>query len=181
MSTSYNPNLSSRDLVLFDLGDTLMIEETEHKDADGVTLRADLLPDAPALLHDLKERGVILGMVADTRIGTYQNVLSQHGLYDLFDLYTISEELGTEKPDARMFHHALDIALTLGWSGQALMVGNNYTRDILGAKSCGLWTLWLHWNTRYPIPDVPDAADWTATSLAEAQRVIVHWMEGRTA
>ena len=43
--------------VFFDLGDTIMIEATEVKDAAGVTLRADLVPGAAATLHALKEQG----------------------------------------------------------------------------------------------------------------------------
>ena len=36
-----------------------------------------------------------------------RNVLRQHGIEDAFDVLAISELLGTEKPDPRMFRHAL--------------------------------------------------------------------------
>ena len=91
--------------ILFDLGDVIMREETEQK-VDGVTQRAELVPGMADLLRDLKGEGKRLGLVADTREGTYLNVLRQHALYDLFDAFAISDLLGAEKPDRRMFAHA---------------------------------------------------------------------------
>jgi len=71
------------------------------------TLRAELIPGAGELVRELKRRGHRLALVADGRPSTYFNVLTQHGRYDLFDVYTVSERLGVEKPDARMFHDAI--------------------------------------------------------------------------
>ena len=47
-------------------------------------------------------------LVADSRPGTTPYVLRQHGLLDLFETLAISEVVGVEKPDARMFRAALD-------------------------------------------------------------------------
>ena len=137
--------------ILFDLGDVIMREETEQK-VDGVTQRAELVPGMADLLRDLKGEGKRLGLVADTREGTYLNVLRQHALYDLFDAFAISDLLGAEKPDRRMFAHAL---AGLGipaedWQDVA-MVGNNLARDIRGANALGLVSVWLAWNERYPL------------------------------
>ena len=142
--------------ILTDLGDVLMQEETEEK-LDGVTQRADLVPGMADLLRELKAQGKRLGLVADTREGTYLNVLRQHGLYGLFDVFAISDLLGCEKPDCRMFIHALD---ALGvppeeWS-RVVMVGNNLARDIRGANQLGLISVWLAWNERYPLEPADD-------------------------
>ena len=89
--TSYGERCGARRIaLLFDLGDTLMIEESEVKDAEGTTLRADLLPGAARALHRFKEQGYVLALVADARPDTPANVLRQHGLYDLFDYLAIS-------------------------------------------------------------------------------------------
>ena len=137
--------------ILFDLGDVIMREETEEK-IDNVTQRAELVPGMADLLHELKRSGKRLGLVADTRTGTYRNVLRQHGLYDLFDTFAISDLIGVEKPDRRIFLYALE---TLGiapedW-GRVAMVGNNLARDIRGANALGLISVWLAWNARYPL------------------------------
>lgn len=135
--------------ILFDFGDTLADEATEVKDATETTLRAELIPGASELLHELSRRGVPLALVADGRPGTYRNVLRQHGVYDLFDAFAISEELGVEKPDARMFEHALE-ALDIGPEGygEVIMVGNNLARDVSGANRLGLISVWLDWAPR---------------------------------
>ena len=90
--------MKSIKLFCFDLGDTIMIEETEVKDAEKTTLRADLFPEMKEAVIYLKEAGYKLALVADTRPGTYVNVLNQHGMLDLFDAFAISEELDTVKP-----------------------------------------------------------------------------------
>jgi FMN phosphatase YigB (HAD superfamily) len=138
--------------ILFDLGDTIMVEESEVKDKSSTTLKADLVHGIDKVLAELKARGYSLALVADTKKGTYRNVLRQHKLYDLFDAFAISDEIGVEKPDPRIFTLALN---ALGMSpedyGYVLMIGNNLQRDIRGANLVGLISVWFHWNDRYPI------------------------------
>ncbi|MFD1676277.1 HAD family hydrolase [Alicyclobacillus fodiniaquatilis] len=171
----------AKQVVLFDLGDTIMVEESEIKDDSQTTLQADLIPGMKALLLDLSSRGVPCGIVADTRPGTYRNVLLQHGLYDLFESFSISEELGVEKPHPLMFEDALEKhGLTADTAVQAMMVGNNYERDIRGAKARGLTTLWFHWNERYPVPEDAACADYTCTTPAEVMAAITEWLSVTT-
>ena len=61
--------------LLFDLGDTIMIEESEVKDSEGTTLRADLIPGMAEALRRFKSQGYPLAMVADSRPNTPVNVL----------------------------------------------------------------------------------------------------------
>jgi HAD superfamily hydrolase (TIGR01549 family) len=143
--------------VLFDLGDVIMHEETEEK-IDDVTQRADLYPGMADLVRRLHEQGTPIGLVADTRDGTYRNVLSQHGLFECFDVFASSDHLGVVKPDRKMFVHALEglgIRET-GWA-QVAMVGNNLARDIRGANALGLVSIWMVWNQRYPSAPEDDA------------------------
>ena len=166
--------------IAFDLGDTIMIEETEEKDADGVTLRADLIPGLEGLLRRLANEGVLLGLIADTMIGTYKNVLKQHGLYDLFQVFSISDELGVRKPHPRMFNYAKEQAERKGFSGKdMLMVGNNYDRDIVGGKLAGYSTCWFYWNDRYPYDEGASAADGTVTTAADLSDWITKWSAER--
>jgi len=135
--------------ICFDFGDTLADEATEEKDTAGVTQRADLIPGAAELMYTLKRRGYALALVADGYPGTYSNVLSQHGLYDCFDVFAISEELGVCKPDARMFTHALDLlGVPPDAYARTVMVGNHLERDIRGANALGMISIWLDWAPR---------------------------------
>jgi putative hydrolase of the HAD superfamily len=146
--------------ICFDFGDTLVDEASEVKDETLVTLRAELIPGADQVVRELKQRGYKLALVADGRPGTYHNVLTQHGLYDLFTVFAISEQLGFEKPDPRIFIHALDL---LGIAekdyGRTVMVGNYLERDIKGANQVGMISVWLDWAPRRPkVPAEPSEA-----------------------
>jgi len=135
--------------LLFDLGDTLMLEETEIKAGDETTLRAELVPGMAQALRQFKAQGHRLALVADARPETPANVLRQHGLYDLFDMIAVSEALGASKPDPRLFRAALDaLGVTAADYGRVVMVGNNLERDIAGANRLGLISVFFHVNER---------------------------------
>jgi FMN phosphatase YigB (HAD superfamily) len=142
--------------ILFDLGDVIMQEKTEVKDRVRNTLSADLVSGMGEVIRVLKSRGYRLGLVADTRRKTAWNVLHQHGLYELFDALAISEEVGAEKPDPRIFRAALDrLGIPATQYGQVVMVGNNPMRDMRGANQMGLISVWFHWNDRYLLDSEP--------------------------
>ncbi len=136
--------------VCLDFGDTLADEASEVKDDTLTTLRAELIPGAGELLHELKRRNYKLALVADGRPGTYTNVLRQHAVHELFDVFAISEEVGVEKPDPRMFKAALD-ALDIESKDydRTVMVGNRLDRDVRGANDLGMVSVRIDWSGRY--------------------------------
>jgi FMN phosphatase YigB (HAD superfamily) len=135
--------------ICFDFGDTLADEATEEKDTAGVTLRAELIPGAAELVRTLRQRGYPLALVADGYPGTYRNVLAQHAIYDCFEAFAISEEIGFCKPEARMFTHALALlGIPPSQYGDTMMVGNHFERDIKGANQLGIISVWLDWAPR---------------------------------
>jgi len=150
MSGEQPPEAGQRVLAIcFDFGDTLCDEATEVKDDTNTTLRAELIPGAADLLHELRRRGYTLALVADGRPGTYANVLAQHRVLDLFAVLTVSEELGCEKPNPRMFAATLDrLGIARADYGRTLMVGNNLERDIKGANLVGMVSVWIDWAPR---------------------------------
>ncbi len=134
---------------MFDLGDTIMLEETEIRDDEGTTLRAELVPGMAEALRQFKAQGHRLALVADARPETPANVLRQHGLYDLFEMIAVSEALGASKPEPRLFQAALDgVGVTAADYGRVVMVGNNLERDIAGANRLGLISVFFHVNER---------------------------------
>lgn len=161
--------------LLFDLGDTIMVEETEIKDAGGTTLRAELVPGMAEVLHAFKAAGHRLALVADSRPHTPENVLRQHGLLELFDTLAISEVVGASKPDPVLFRAALH-ALTISEAdySRVVMVGNNLERDIAGANRLGLISIFFHLNDRRrtePI-DSDEVPCYTVASAAELRALI---------
>ena len=138
-----------RYVVLLDCGDTIVDESTEIKDERGATLRAELVPGAAEMVRTLADRGYRVGLVADGFTDTFRNVLTQHGLFHLFAAMAISEEVGTSKPDPRMFRAALDaMGVAERDYRRVVMVGNHLARDIKGANDLGLVSVWLRWSPR---------------------------------
>jgi HAD superfamily hydrolase (TIGR01549 family) len=148
--------------ICFDFGDTLVDEATEVKNEWNMTLHAEFIPGADKLLRELHALGYRLAIVSDGPVGNVDRVLADHDLLDLFDSLAISEALGVNKPDPRMFVHALDqLGVDRGEYGRTIMVGNNLGRDVRGANGVGMISVWLDWSPRYArVPgdpsEVPD-------------------------
>lgn len=64
------------------------------------------------------------------------------GLADCFAYTIISEEVGVNKPQPEIFRIAL--AMNGVQADEAVMIGDRYSSDILGAKNAGIDQIWLH-------------------------------------
>jgi FMN phosphatase YigB (HAD superfamily) len=118
--------------IFFDLGDTIMDEKTEVKNASGTTLAADLFPGMADALFALHQQGYRLALVADSRPETPLNVLRQHGLLERFEHLAISENVGVQKPDPAIFLHTLE-ALRIPRTG---LSKSHYGRQQPGTRYC---------------------------------------------
>ena len=171
-------------VLLFDLGDTIMDEGTEIKDAEGTTLAAELIPGMADALRSFKAAGHRLAIVADARPETPPNVLRQHGLLDLFETLAISEVVGAasgvtsiDKPDPRIFRVALDaLGIEEREYGRVVMIGNNLERDIAGANRLGLISVFFHWNERRRTTSLTtdEIPRYTVTSAQELVGLVAH-------
>lgn len=61
------------------------------------------------MLLTLKERGYTIELVADGYTQSFDNSYGQHGLKNIFDARTISEEVGEKKPSQAMFETAMKL------------------------------------------------------------------------
>jgi REG-2-like HAD superfamily hydrolase len=97
-----------------------------------------LYPDALEVLAAIRERGYRTGLISnwDERL---PDLLVQMGLADGLDPIVVSCEVGWEKPDPRIFRHALDLAGVP--PERALMVGDDEVADIEGASAVGMHAL----------------------------------------
>lgn len=140
-----------KNLIIFiDSGDTLVNESTEIRDANGDVVKADLIPGAKDALRGLHEAGYTIALVADGSVASFNNVYRQHGLSDCFDQRAISEAVGVSKPNAAMFETAMDLLhLTEADIPRIIMVGNNLSRDVLGANRMGITSVLMAWSPRY--------------------------------
>ncbi|MEP7010796.1 MAG: HAD-IA family hydrolase [Acidobacteriota bacterium] len=95
----------------------------------------EVFPEVPAVLAELRARGFKLAVISnwDERLPA---VLAGLGLSQSFDAVVTSGDAGVEKPDRRIFDHALSL---LGIPPErALHVGDRKVEDCEGALAAGM-------------------------------------------
>ncbi|MCR5753657.1 MAG: HAD family hydrolase [Acetatifactor sp.] len=139
-------------LIIFtDIGDTIVDEGTEiRKVRNGVVYHADCVPEAKETLLELYKRGYTIAMVADGLVESFRNTMGENGLDHVFSAWSISEPIGVEKPNPLMFEKAMEkLGLTDEDKERIIMVGNNLSRDVLGANRFGIRSVHFCWSPRY--------------------------------
>jgi putative hydrolase of the HAD superfamily len=125
------------------------------------------LPDAEAALAALSKEHR-LALVTNGASCLQREKLAASGLAERFDAVVVSGDLGTGKPDAAVFEHALD---ALGArADEAVMVGDSLARDIEGALAAGLGAVWL--NPSEQPPPTPRAGMVEIRDLTELPRAL---------
>ena len=102
--------------------------------------RHRLYPDAISTLAELQRRGYRHVLVSNNFPELWQ-VAEALGLAPYFSAHIVSAEVGWDKPSPEIFRLALEAA---GNPAQAIMIGDNPTDDIEGAKRVGLRAILVH-------------------------------------
>ena len=128
----------------------------------------DIFPDVQPTLEILANHyalGVVTNGNADVR---------RLGLADYFKFALCAEDIGIAKPDARLFHEALQRG---GASAEtAVHIGDHPGDDIAGAQQAGLRAIWFNptgkaWEAEH----LPDAQ---IRSLTELPALLARWHSG---
>ncbi len=98
-------------------------------------LYADVLPAVAELAEEYR-----LGVLANQE-STVRSALERDGLAGYFEAWAVSEDLGLEKPDPRIFEHALEVAGAE--PARSAMVGDRLDYDIEPARRAGMRTVWV--------------------------------------
>jgi putative hydrolase of the HAD superfamily len=128
-----------------------------------VELWSHVLPGVPAALGALRAAGLRLVVVSNAD-GTVEDGLTHAGLRPLVDAVIDSTRVGFEKPDPRIFQCALAKAGTT--ADRAVHVGDLYSVDVLGARSCGIGAALLDPYGDWPALDCDVYADLAAFTRA---------------
>ena len=107
-----------------------------------------VMPQVPEALALMRDRGLTLIVVSNSD-GTAERSLEAAGLRSYLDLVIDSAIVGYEKPDARIFEHALRASGSQ--PERTLHVGDLYHADVTGARAAGIHALLLD-----PYGDWPD-------------------------
>ena len=137
--------------------------------------------DALSVLGDVKAMGLRIGLISNTGMTpgtTFRRYLDQQGMLKYFDTLTFSDEVKLAKPSDEIF------LLTLRSLGadppETVHVGDHVQNDVVGAKRCGLKTVWITGFYENENPSDPDTMpDVTVDGLAEVVPAIAG-LAGRT-
>jgi HAD superfamily hydrolase (TIGR01549 family) len=112
---------------------------TTYRDTYRTARRA--IAGAPALLAAIKSSARI-AIVSNNLLEEQQEKLRTCGLDEFVDALIVSEEAGTSKPDPAIFRLALDRLQAL--PGDAVMVGDSWAADVVGARAAGIRVVWFN-------------------------------------
>lgn len=134
----------------------------------GLVEHGELYPGVLDLLGELSDRQLAL---VTNGIGAVQRGrLDRLGLADRFDVVAISGELGMSKPGRAIFDHVLaDLGEPI--RSDVVMVGDNWSSDILGARAAETSAVWFN-HRRSAAPDDLDGVI-EASTVADVRRAVV--------
>ena len=117
------------------------------------------VPGAVEGVAALREAGYTLSIVSNNTRAEQIGKLERLGLIDAFADIVVSADHGINKPDARLFHIALD-RLSVS-ATQVVHVGDSWSADIEGAINAGIRPVWFNrFGAAAQRPDVIEIDDW---------------------
>ncbi|MHB1153737.1 MAG: GNAT family N-acetyltransferase [Eubacteriales bacterium] len=127
--------------LLFDWGDTLMVDDPEYKGEMFLWPEIKLMPDAARILPVLSEKYhcAVVSNALDSNAETMKKAFVRMGIDHLFELFITSKEIGYKKPDERFFNHIAELLHIP--VNELCMIGNDYEKDIVSPKKLGLKTV----------------------------------------
>ena len=119
-----------------------------------------LEPDVKPCLDALAGR-YRLGIIAN-QPSQVRDAMARDGIEDFFEIWGVSDDIGLEKPDPRLYAHVL---YTAGISPMhTVMLGDRLDYDVIPAKTAGMRAVWI---LRGEAPENP-----TGAQLAEADAAV---------
>jgi putative hydrolase of the HAD superfamily len=128
-------------------------------------------PIAPmvGLAQELGARGATVAVLSNSE-GRLAELFAEIGLARWFAAIIDSGRVGLEKPDRRIFEHALAV-VGAPPASRPVHIGDSWDADIVGARGAGWRAIWYGRRAR-PVDD-PDVA--SARDPAEARAALVRW------
>ena len=129
-----------------------LLREADADDADAEALAhwhrqaylevESRIDGALELVAALRERGLKLAIVSNSTREEQTRKLATHGLAPYFDALVLAGDHDIFKPDPRLFAIALQ-ALDVT-AEEAVMVGDSWSADVVGARAAGVRILWFN-------------------------------------
>ncbi|MDE6831546.1 MAG: YjjG family noncanonical pyrimidine nucleotidase [Muribaculaceae bacterium] len=124
----------------------------------------ELISGAISLLTKIKEHGLLTGILSNGFVEVQHRKIRNSGLAPLIDYIVLSDDIGVNKPDGRIFRYAESVAGVT--ADQCLMIGDNPVTDIAGALNAG-WRAILFSRNGDTATSLPAPVATTLDSLSE--------------
>lgn len=122
--------------------------EMSDKFLDFCSCKPGVVEGAHELMDYLKQNGYRMHMCSNGFHEVQYKKLDACGMRHLFDTIVLSEDAGANKPSSRFFDYAFSI--TKAMRETTIMIGDNYSTDIQGAKDAGIDTIYFNRWPDYP-------------------------------
>ncbi len=121
-------------------------------------------PEVPAVLQTLRQAGFATAILSNGSPDMLASAVQGAGLVDAFDAVISVDEVGTFKPDRRVYQHALD---RLGLPAEAIAFQSSNAWDAHAASAFGMRVVWCnrYGQMRERLPGAPDAEIRTLAEL----------------
>ncbi len=100
------------------------------------------IPNAPETISSLKSYGFKIALITNGRTENQKRKIALCNLHSSLDIILISEEIGIRKPAKEIFELALLLAKTD--SSEAVMIGDSWDSDIVGAQAANIQPIWVN-------------------------------------
>lgn len=119
---------------------TAVCEELDHNYLEILAQQQEMIPGVKELLQNLTKK-YLIAILSNGFSKTQYKKLHYSDLERYITRTIVSEEIGINKPDSKIFQYAVR---ETGASSPLLMVGDNPETDVLGAMRAGWYAIWYN-------------------------------------
>ena len=148
-------------------GVAALAEQLSEDFLNMTTARFSLLEGAEELVRYLSAK-YPLTVVTNGFVEVQYEKFDKSGLRDCFAHIVLSEEVGCQKPNPRIFEEAL--RMNGLQAEEVVMIGDSWSSDIQGAINAGIDQIWIR-KSKDPLPE-GQSATYLVQSLSEVMEIL---------